>query len=108
MFRGTSDTNSGATAYSRVDHRFSDHQHQTNAPGQAAINAKVMPGITLVGSSPTFCHIPVTKELVQAVTLGYFPAKSTVVYAHLPVVPRPARRLCEGMKPLVTRHLGNF
>jgi len=84
--------------------------------GQDAIDAKVMLGITLVGSSPTFYKIPVTKDLAQAVAQGRFPATPTVVYVHLPAVPRPARRLSEGMKPLdsggifspVTRRLGNL
>src|ERR1700733_16144266 len=55
---------SRATTHSRGDRRFPDQQHQTNA-----IDAKVMPGITLVGSSPTFYKIPVTAELAQAVEL---------------------------------------
>ena len=71
--------------------------------GQDAIDAKAIPGIILVGSSPTFYKIPVTKELAQAVVLGRFPATPTIVYAHLPAVPRPARRLGEGMKPLDNR-----
>ena len=71
--------------------------------GQEAIDTKVMPGITLVGSSPTFYKIPVTKEFAQAVALGCFPLTQTVVYAHLPAVPRPALRLSEGMNPLDNR-----
>ena len=63
----------------------------------------MMPGMTLVGSSPTFYKIPVTKELAQAVAQGQFPATPTVVYVHLPAMPRPARRLSEGMKPLDNR-----
>jgi len=63
---------------------------QTRVLGEEAIDAKVMPGITLVGSSPTFYKIPVTKQLAQAVVLGRFPTTQTVVYAHLPAVPRPA------------------
>jgi hypothetical protein len=70
---------------------------------EEVIDAKVMPGITLVGSSPTFYKIPVTKQLSQAVALGHFPATQTIVYAHLPAVPRPACRLSEGMKPLDNR-----
>jgi hypothetical protein len=62
-----------------------------------------MPGIILVGSSPTFYKIPVTKKLAQVVALGSFPATPTVVHAHLPAVPRPARRLSEGIKPLDNR-----
>jgi hypothetical protein len=76
---------------------------RTHVLGQGAIDAAVMPGISLVGSSPTFYKIPVTKELAQAVALGSFPAVPTIVYAHLPAVPHPARRLSEGMKPLDNR-----
>ncbi|KZP02904.1 hypothetical protein FIBSPDRAFT_808267 [Athelia psychrophila] len=71
--------------------------------GQDPMMTKVIPGITLVGSSPTFYKIPVTTELAQAVALGEYPATPTIVYAHLPDVPRPARRLSEGMKPLDSR-----
>jgi hypothetical protein len=71
--------------------------------GEEVIDAKVMPGITLVGSSPTFYKIPVTKQLSQAVELGQFPVTQTIVYAHLPAVSCPARRLSEGMKPLDNR-----
>ncbi|KAJ3807985.1 hypothetical protein EV368DRAFT_44212 [Lentinula lateritia] len=70
--------------------------------GQAPIASKVIPGITLIGSSPTFYKIPVTTELAEAVSLGEYPTP-TVVFAHLPTVPRPARRWSEGMKPLDNR-----
>jgi hypothetical protein len=80
-----------------------NNTRRTRVLGQDAIDAKVMPGITLLSSSPTFYKIPVTKDLAQAVALGRFPATPTVVYAHLPAVPRPARRLSEGMKPLDSR-----
>ena len=52
-----------------------------------AIDTKVMPSITLVGSLLTFYKIPVSKELVQAVALGHFPITPTVVHAHLLAVP---------------------
>jgi len=71
--------------------------------GQEPILMKVIPGITLTGSSPTFFKVPVTKELADAVEFGVYPATQTVVYAHLPSLPRPARRLSEGMKPLDNR-----
>ncbi|KAF8335811.1 uncharacterized protein EI90DRAFT_3047201, partial [Cantharellus anzutake] len=80
-----------------------NNARRTRILGQDAIDAKVIPGITLVGSSPIFYKIRVTTELAQAVELGRFPATPTVVYAHLPVVSRPARRLSEGMKPLDNR-----
>ncbi|KAH7876386.1 uncharacterized protein C8R40DRAFT_1169507 [Lentinula edodes] len=54
----------------------------------------------LLGSSPTFYKIPVTTELAEAVALGEY---LRVPNAHLPTVPRPARRWSEGMKPLANR-----
>jgi len=63
----------------------------------------VIPGITMQGTMPTFYKIPVTADLVRAVQLGEYPAQETIVYAHVPVVPRAARRYTEGMKPLDNR-----
>jgi hypothetical protein len=71
--------------------------------GHDAIPSKVIPGITLVGSSPTFFKVLVTAELARAVEYGVFPVTPTIVHAHLPALPRPARRLSEGMKPLDNR-----
>lgn len=80
-----------------------NNNRRTRVLGQDPIKAKVVPGIILVGSSPTFFKVPVTSELAEAVALGEYPATPTVVRAHLPVLPRPARRLSEGMKPLDNR-----
>lgn len=76
---------------------------RTHILSQDPIDAKVVPGITLKGSSPIFYKVPVTAELARAVALGLYPATPTVVHAHLPVIPRPPRRLSEGMKPLDNR-----
>lgn len=76
---------------------------RTHILGQDSIDAMMIPGIILAGSSPTFYCIPVTKELALAVAQGQFPATPTVAYICLPAVPRPARRLSEGMKPLDNR-----
>ena len=80
-----------------------NNTRRTRVLGQVANDAKVMPGIILIGSSPTFYKIPVTKDLAQAVAQGRFSAIPIVVYAHLPAMPRPAHRLSEGMKPLDNR-----
>lgn len=61
---------------------------------------KVMSGTIL---TPVFYKVPVTNELAKSVTLGQYPPTRTVVYAHLPPVPRPACRLDEGMRPLDNR-----
>lgn len=78
---------------------------RVRALGSPALQSKVIPGITMKGTMPIFYKIPVTAELVRAVQLGEYPAQETVVYAHLPPVPRPARRYNEGMKPLDNRHV---
>jgi hypothetical protein len=71
--------------------------------GQDPLPMRMIPGITLTGTSPTFFKVPVTQELADAVEFGVYPAAPTIVYAHLPYLPRPARRLSEGMKPLDNR-----
>ncbi|KIM70501.1 hypothetical protein SCLCIDRAFT_1206637 [Scleroderma citrinum Foug A] len=80
-----------------------NNSRRTHILGQDLIAHKVMPGITLKGTSPIFYKIPVTTQLVQSVVLGVYPAAPTVVHAHLPAVARPGRRLSEGMKPLDNR-----
>ena len=71
--------------------------------GVDPLDVKVMAGITMTGTSPTFFKIPVTLELIEAVQRGEYPATPTVVAMHRPDVPRPARRLSEGMRPLDNR-----
>jgi hypothetical protein len=56
------------------------------------------PGITLVGTFPTFYKIKVTAELCDAVMGGAFPTKTSVYYT-----PRLPHRNEEGMKPLENR-----
>jgi hypothetical protein len=69
----------------------------------ASLGAKLIAGITMVGTSPTFYKIPVTEALSKAVQTGQFPTTPIVVAMHVPDLDRPARRLSEGMKPLDNR-----
>jgi len=71
--------------------------------GLDPLDVKVMAGITMTGTSPTFFKIPVTLELIGAIQRGEYPATPTIVVMHRPAVPRPARRLSEGMRPLDNR-----
>jgi hypothetical protein len=80
-----------------------NNRRRTHILGQDPIVHKVMPGITLKGTSPIFYKIPITTELAQSIALGFYPHTPTSVYAHLPAIARPARRLSEGMKPLDNR-----
>lgn len=63
--------------------------------------SKVMPGIVMHGTMPTFYKIPITTELVKAVEAGEQPEQETVVHACVPEVPQPE----EGMKPLDNRNI---
>ncbi|KAF7372156.1 hypothetical protein MVEN_00074700 [Mycena venus] len=67
--------------------------------GLPPLPSKVVPGITMKGTSPIFFKLPISQELVSAVIGGVYPATETIVQAHLPAIPRPAERLNEGMKP---------
>ena len=69
--------------------------------GTDPIASKVMPGIVMDGSMPTFYKIPVTPELVRAVESGKRPEQETVLYACRPEVPRPE----QFMKPLDNRYI---
>ncbi|KAF5343217.1 hypothetical protein D9758_013425 [Tetrapyrgos nigripes] len=60
----------------------------------------IMPGITMIGTSPTFYKIPVTPALVDNVCFGTYPQEATIVtYCSPPL----GRRYSEGMKPLDNR-----
>jgi hypothetical protein len=67
------------------------------------LDFRMMAGIVMSGTSPSFFKVPVTQELADAVRRGQFPATPTVVARHLPEVPRPQRRLSEGMRSLDSR-----
>jgi hypothetical protein len=81
----------------------SNNARRRDILGLPLLESKEIPGITMTGTSPTFFKIPVTAELIQAVELGRYPATPTVVAMHIPDIPRPARRLSEGMRPLDNR-----
>jgi hypothetical protein len=78
-----------------------DNIMRTNRLGTDPLTSKVMLGITMDGTMPTFYKIPVTAELVRAVESGERPEQETIVHAYRPEVPRPE----EGMKPLDNRYI---
>jgi len=84
---------------------YNNNQTRVQTLDQAPVANKVIPGITMKGTMPTFYKIPVTTDLVRSVQYGEYPAQETVVYSHYPAVPRPARRYSEGMKPLDNRRV---
>ncbi|KAF9552488.1 hypothetical protein CPC08DRAFT_714597 [Agrocybe pediades] len=67
------------------------------------LESKVIPGIVMAGTWPTFFKIPVTEELVTHVRHGTYPPTPTIVTFCHPPLPGPARHRSEGMKPLDNR-----
>ncbi|KAI0285329.1 hypothetical protein BGY98DRAFT_909892 [Russula aff. rugulosa BPL654] len=65
------------------------------------LTSKVMPGIVVDETMPTFYKIPITPELVKAVESGERPEEETIVHAYRPEVPRPE----EGIRPLDNRFI---
>ena len=59
-----------------------------------------MPGIVMVGTSPTFFKVPVTEILSDHIRKGACPPRETVVTYCYPPVPH---RRSEGMMPLDNR-----
>jgi hypothetical protein len=68
--------------------------------GMPTIQAKMIPGITMVGSMPTFYKIPITQDLVNAVETGQYPEKPTIVHKLIPPVADLYRLVHDGMRPL--------
>jgi hypothetical protein len=82
-----------------------NNQIRQQTLAQPPLPSKVMAGITMKGTAPTFYKINVTTELITSVGGGVYPDIPTVVYAHIPSIPRPNRRWSEGMKPLDNRRI---
>ena len=74
---------------------------RTKCLGTNPLATKVMPGIVMDGTMPTFYKIPVTPELVRAIESGSRPEHETIVHAYRPEVPRPK----EGMRPFDNRNI---
>ena len=71
--------------------------------GLQPIQMKTFPGITMIGSTPTFYKINVTQDLVDAVETAQYPANPTTVYKLVPPVDDLVRLDQNGMKPLNNR-----
>ncbi|KAF8336765.1 hypothetical protein F5887DRAFT_1138275 [Amanita rubescens] len=68
------------------------------------LDKKVMAGIIMTGTMPTFYEIPITLDLVHSVRHGKYSYQPTEVLAYYVPVTRQNRRWTEGMKPLGNRH----
>ena len=82
-----------------------NNYRRTRVLNEPALTSKVIAGITMLGTAPTFFKIPITQDLASAVELGEYPATQTVITRHLPDIPRPSYRVAEGMVSLDNREV---
>ncbi|KAF9024647.1 hypothetical protein BDZ89DRAFT_1162142, partial [Hymenopellis radicata] len=82
---------------------FTKNNMNRREAGLDLLSEKVMPGIVIAGTSPTFFKIPVSKTLATHIRGGTYPPDITTVTFCQPPVPRPAQRRMEGMVPLDSR-----
>ncbi|KAF8909535.1 hypothetical protein CPB85DRAFT_1435573 [Mucidula mucida] len=73
------------------------------AAGREPFSEKVIPGIVISGTSPTFLKVPITETLSRHIRDGTYPPDITSVMFCKPPVPRPALWKSEGMMPLDSR-----
>jgi hypothetical protein len=60
--------------------------------------SKLIPGITMTGTA-SICYQTVTRGLVTHVAGAAYPQTETIVYAHIPIIPRSTLRCLTGMHP---------
>ena len=82
---------------------FQSHNFHLYSLGLPTAITAVIPGITMVGTAPTFYKISVNTTLVEAVRLGEYPVKTTTVRKLIPPVQELWDFHHEGMKPLDNR-----
>ncbi|KAF9479487.1 hypothetical protein BDN70DRAFT_834440 [Pholiota conissans] len=81
---------------------YQNNLRRTDA-GLDALPTILMPGITMVGTAPTFYRIPVSPKLLEALVTLTYPQEETIVYRCLPPVPDKQKYASEGMRPLTNR-----
>lgn len=82
---------------------FQSNNSRLRRLGQQPLAQKTIPGITMVGSTPTFYKITVTQDLIDAIQVGEYPGTPTTVDKLLPPVADIAELSQFGMRPLDNR-----
>ncbi|SJL09500.1 uncharacterized protein ARMOST_12878 [Armillaria ostoyae] len=78
---------------------FSQNNQSRRDVGLPPLDEKIMAGIVMLGTTPTFYKIPVSQSLLYHIRHGTYPPELTQVTCCAVPVPRPG----EGMKPLDNR-----
>jgi hypothetical protein len=84
---------------------FYENNRRRRDLGIRTVPSKVFAGIVMSGTAPTFYKIPVTEELVDAITCAQHPPNQTVIDKLVPPVPRLHSYMSDGMIPLENRRI---
>jgi hypothetical protein len=87
---------------------FGENKYKFGRSWYKRLQSKTMPGIILNGNTPISYKVPVSDDLVDAVSRGLYPQQETVVLAHRPLLPpRPLMPYYGDrcMKPLDNRRV---
>ena len=79
------------------------HQHNNlrlQRIGKPTVQARMIPGIIMIGSTPRFYKIPITQDFVRAVETGQYPEQPTTVHMIALSVNNLNRLVRDGMKSL--------
>ncbi|KAF9482994.1 hypothetical protein BDN70DRAFT_800569 [Pholiota conissans] len=78
---------------------FQEMNQRRREMGHPPLKHLVFPGVVIQASALVFYKVDVTQELATAVEDGVWPLMTTVMQRHIPRIPRPEKRVEEGMKP---------
>ena len=82
---------------------FQSRNRRSPIGGGPTVNAAVIPGITMVGTAPTFYKIDVNTNLIEAIGYGQYPVQTTIVHKLTPPVQALRDFQRDGMRPLDNR-----
>ncbi|PBK83984.1 hypothetical protein ARMGADRAFT_1000738 [Armillaria gallica] len=78
---------------------FAQNNRSRSDVGLSPLDEKIMPGIVMLGMTPTFYKVPVSQNLLYHIRHGTYPPELTQVTCYTAPVPCPG----EGMKSLDNR-----
>ena len=84
---------------------FQYNNAKRESRNQRVLEAMTIPCITMVGTTPTFYLVPVTKELSDAVMTGQYPLTQTRVLKCVTVAGHDERRVSDGMADIEFRKI---
>ncbi|KAJ8457411.1 hypothetical protein ONZ45_g18322 [Pleurotus djamor] len=83
---------------------FENNRHlRAFEPRRPPLESQIIPGITMVGSTPAFFRTTITTELREAIASMRRPAEETVILRFIPPVADPASYYVQGMNRVDNR-----